>query len=350
MTYILSKNPLLETSMNKQLIGFVLTTFFSFSAFGAAYVHDRRQTVEELAHSTGESEHVLKNRFAATGVLLCTGGKLLCGDGKTICNTSEGTAEIAIGSQTIVTAAHIMEDPDTCLVEEQASHCTFTIETPTGTQSIKVDHLIEKGLDCPRSSGARNDWAVLKLSRPVTGVKPYRVDDTRTHTLRQGASVFLVCHSIDFIRKDARGKDYNPKHLASCAIKHPYPSWGRTTLASTDCDLDHACSGGSVLSGNEEDPALIGIPTQFDEPWDETKKAVEEHKVDTKEYYEAMTLSTRPNWASYITPVNGKFLNAIRKANGLPPFPLEDDTWGATTTAPSGLDQISRTPSLKGWE
>ena len=96
------------------------------------------------------------------------------------------------------------------------------------------------------------------LGRPQAEVGSERreatgVSQIKTGWIRVGDTVLSVCHSYDF--KPEMG---SPKHAGFCKVRMVYYS-PLAIYLGTDCDAGSACSGGSLLSGNEEDPALLAI-------------------------------------------------------------------------------------------
>jgi hypothetical protein len=186
----------------------------------------------------------------------------------------------------------------------------------SNNQNIKVASLADQGFRCPVLPHDYDDWAVMKLSRPVKGVVPYRVDPARS--LRVGDRVMSVCRSADFLRAGPGGVNFSPKHFSNCTIKAVYPEY--PDPPRSDCDVADMCSGGGVLSGNQNNPALLAIHTVQPETHDELKSAVKSKTVNIRPYDETA-------WSTEEVPVSGKFLDAILKAAGLPPVPKPPSIW-----------------------
>jgi hypothetical protein len=133
--------------------------------------HDHRLNEADFAASVGESKQTIHDRYAATGTLTC--------------ETYQGTAEIVLKNDTIVTAAHMFFFGTTCNVRGSAEKCVFSYTTFDGTsRTIKVKKMFDAGFKCrgiPKSDGAdlpdpKSDWAVLKLESSVDEVTPYQAE------------------------------------------------------------------------------------------------------------------------------------------------------------------------------
>jgi hypothetical protein len=270
---------------------------------------DRRRTEEEFAKDVGESLSTIHNRFAATGTLSCLGSIPCDGHPEKRCPvTVDGAAQLTVGTDVITTAGHSLIEPDSCLVMAKAENCTFTIVGNGRPQVIKVNNLVGQGFKCPAIPTPDLDWAVMKLSQKVKGVVPYHIDPNLVMGVKAGDQVLNVCRSMDFVRTNSKGVASNPKHINSCSVKRVYHGYGNPIYFSTDCDSAILCSGGSLLNGNQDDPALLGMNIRGDETKAVAEQAVKSHTVDKRPYDEQ-------NWGSRYVPFAGDFLEAIKRAN-----------------------------------
>jgi hypothetical protein len=268
---------------------------------------DRRRTEEEFAKDVGESFATIHNRFAATGTLSCLASKPCEGHPEKQCPfTMEASAQL-VGPDVITTAAHTLEDEKTCQPLSKAESCTFTIKGVGAPQMIKVSGLVEQGFKCPTTFRADLDWAVMKLSRAAREVSPYRIDHNLVEEVRSGDRVLTVCRSMDFVRRDRNGQPSNPKHINSCAVRKVYKMYGEPIYFSTDCNSSIYCSGGSLLNGNNDDPALLGMLVNDGEPLADAEKAFYSHTVNKHPFDEQ-------TWAARYIPFAGDFLEAIKRA------------------------------------
>jgi hypothetical protein len=83
-----------------------------------------------------------------------------------------------------------------------------------------------------------------------------------------------------------------------------------------------------VLSGNQDNPALLAIHVIQTESSDDEKIAVKNKTINIRSYDESA-------WSTQEVPVSGKFLDAILKAAGLPPVPKLPSIWD---TAPNNFE------------
>jgi hypothetical protein len=256
---------------------------------------DRRMTETEFAQAT--QQPFIRQLYAPTGTLVC----------RTATAEYEGSAQVTVANDVITTSAHILADNRmTCEKALDATACVFVVDVAGRTEQIAVERLVGKGFKCPAPPKEYQDWAVMKLRRPVIGITPYQVDAARIDRLKAGDKVVNVCHSSDFQRKDARGETMFPKHVAGCEIKRIY---GRFGVASSDCDIGGACSGGSLLSLDDADPALLGIVQGSFETVEQTQRSSATGIPNKGKYAENV-------WATHHVLVTGEFLATVRKAAG----------------------------------
>jgi hypothetical protein len=272
---------------------------------------DRRRTEEEFARDVGESVVTVHKRFAATGTLSCLGSMPCDGHPEKRCPiTSDLSAQLTVGRDVITTANHALIQSNSCLVLAKADDCTFKLAGDGKSQAIRVASLVGQGFKCPAIPTPDLDWAVMKLSQKVKGVVPYRIDSNLVTEVKPGSQVLNVCRSLDFVRPNSKGLPSNPKHINSCSVKGVYNGHGNPIYFSTDCDSAVLCSGGSLLNGNQDDPALLAINIKGDETKTVAEQAVKSHTVDKRPYDEQ-------NWGSRYVPFAGEFMEAIKRANAL---------------------------------
>jgi hypothetical protein len=274
--------------------------------------HDHRLNEAGFAASVGESKQTIHDRYAATGTITC-------GD-------REGTAEVTVKSDTIVTAAHMLYVDATCNPRGPAERCVFSYTKSDGTpRTIKVKKMFDLGYKCPGTPDPYADWAVMKLESPADGVTPYQVETKPAlengspvvFDLYQakpkpakGFSVVFVAHSIDFHIKDGSNRKIFPKHFQICEVrKHVNSEWDDPVYYYTDCDGAEYASGGGLLDGNHDNPILMGIDTAEWETDQQIQQAIDSGVPTKREYNE-------DSWTNAFTPVAGDFLRAIQAATG----------------------------------
>jgi hypothetical protein len=81
--------------------------------------HDHRLNEADFAASVGELKQTIHNRYAATGTITC--------------GNYEGSAEVTVKNDTIVTAAHMFYAGFTCAQDGHAESCVFSYSRLDGT-------------------------------------------------------------------------------------------------------------------------------------------------------------------------------------------------------------------------
>jgi hypothetical protein len=169
----------------------------------------------------------------------------------------------------------------------------------------------------------------MKLKQPIQGVQPYRVSPKEVGRMKDGDEVITVCHSADFMPKLG-----SPKHVGFCHLGKVY--WpGNPTYTTSDCDAGGFCSGGSMLSGNEDDPALLAITQGVNETPEEEDESIRHNRVNKKPYDEA-------NWSSGFVTVKGDFLEAIKSACSQNPIRERE-----AVAPPSAPPPVRNSPSIR---
>lgn len=314
----------------------------------ASYVHrvanfgdDPRRTMEEYAQDKSLPVSAVKKRFEATGTITCPSQEPCDDNPARTCPTiHEASAQLTLRPDVITTSAHLLADLGSCKIVGRADECTFQIEGSSRVRSVKVAKLLDigdplgkPGNHCPVKEAYRGDWAVMKLSQPVPEVTPYMVDLSGKH-FQEGDSLQVVCHSVDFTRPDRKGTTTQPKYIESCSVVHAiYRFW--IDIIQTDCASSHACSGGSLLTGEGDKLTL---------------RAVTRSGFDLKDIRRHLAEGWNPKpsdaWMSEFVPVSRDFLNALRKLEGLPPLVLSTK-WDERPQQPVDLKSLGRVPTMK---
>ena len=163
---------------------------------------------------------------------------------------------------------------------------------------------------CAGTQDARDDWAVVKLAKPVDDVIPYNVDYTKVLSVKVGTAVITVGHSFDIFRS-AKNTGSGAKHIGRCSLGNvdldaePY-------YMSGPCGCAPGCSGGTLLA-DDNTRSLLGITISSGR-----------HNFDFMRK-EAEAIPGRPNLfhysdidsATYYVPIAGHFLTALEDATGV---------------------------------
>lgn len=259
------------------------------------YDEEGRYTEEEYATKRGLSVADVQNRFAATGVITC--------------GRYTGSAQLTVTNETITTSAHIFGgcDPDPSRVPPKA--CTFTTKKGNDIQTRKISEVVENGFKCPSKPRKGEDWAVLKLQRPIERVKPYLLPSVSDFYIKPGDRVISVAAtSADFERRAPKtGNKSLPKSIEDCQIGTDYYWNGTLNLFDSTCDISFGASGGSILRASERGDVLLGIHVGMNNK-DKDSKNARNNDLVRGENYSAGT------FYSFHVPVDGEFLKAIERA------------------------------------
>lgn len=231
---------------------------------------DERQTFDQYALNKGVSPSTVEKTFAATGVLAC-------GD-------AQVTAQLTESSSVITTSGHFFKVPTEGCREMptlKSKKCSFythdgsgwNVEHPVDVSSLQLGTCVPGQHD--------GDWAVLKLSKPAKGVKPYTIPGESEALSEPQKVINPVAFSDNF----KVGGTY-PRSLTECSIKNA------GSLLLTDCDSGQGASGSANLKQERGSLKLIAI-TSYSEYGSE-------------------------GWSNYSVPLTGDFYRAVREAAGKP--------------------------------
>jgi hypothetical protein len=182
---------------------------------------DGRLTVADFAVRQGENPAVAQKRFSATGIVTC--------------GSTHSTAQLTVRSDIITTAAHAFYAPSGQL-RANPSSCVFVIEL--GSQTIEVPVLGETlrvGSNRPYDEPGVKDWAVVRLSKAVEGVTPYKLAATPSSL----GDILLVANRHQGWVHDGH------RAVEACAIRNAVK-----TLSSAPRELAIDCSTGQGASGS----------------------------------------------------------------------------------------------------
>lgn len=146
-----------------------------------------------------------------------------------------GSGALFLSGDTILTAAHIFFEAG-----KREAKCYFRAQTPgagwvplmAGASDIRF------GAANPKP-GSNNDWAIVRLSVPITGAAPFPPD---TAKVAAGDPLIVVSAHPD-------GVDVPPEIpvVQACTVRRAPVSSGPTSFYRTDCDATPASSGGMHL-------------------------------------------------------------------------------------------------------
>ena len=233
-----------------------------------------RRTEKQFADENHMTLSEAQNRYAATGKLIC---------GAYIEN-----ANITLKPDLIITTAHLfrkMRSPNPCELVVHSTECTFVTKIGNVTKTVKVQRKVAAGYDgrCPGDPPKyTDDWAILKLKKPIKGIQPYQV---LGRPIEVGQTVTSVeNNAADFAEKkyDARGNPIPLKSIGKCTVKDVY-----LNTFSSDCDFTYGNSGGAILIDDPaHPPALIGISIGNYEHHPQLQRAINSHRPNHCQYTE----------------------------------------------------------------
>ena len=213
------------------------------SGFGAAKIipvvvfgRNSRKTVEEFAAQEHVDATALRRAHQASGLIQC--------------GQAHGAGQLTLSDDVVTTAAHVFFDENGV---PRAKTCTFEIEVEGKPVSVPIDlHSIVAGSTNPYAIAAVHDWAVARLTHPVTGVTPYGLAAAERPNM-----------PIEFV---ARGHiDWGQGHRLSMERCHLHDqlsvSEEGTREFSFDCETGDGASGGAVIVGDgkpEVGAVLVG--------------------------------------------------------------------------------------------
>lgn len=187
-------------------------------------VSDARLTLPEFARRTGQDPKLFESRYAATGMVVCSG--------------VYSTAQLTLRNDVVTTAAHAFYDTDGNPRGDLAT-CHFNIMVDGKQLSVPLDvQSLQVGSRQPYSVAPVHDWAVVRLVQPVPGAQPYGIGGN-SHV---GAKVVLLAHRHRGWVHDGR------KAIETCAIR----TETRIDRVSAreiaiDCSAGEGASGSAIM-------------------------------------------------------------------------------------------------------
>jgi hypothetical protein len=255
-----------------------------------------RYTFEEYAAHKRLSTAVIRDRYAATGILVC-GGMM-------------GSAQLTGANNIVTTSAHLFEDEKTCAALANPSECIFKISQGAKVVGYRVAARVATGFTCPnnRKMKAGDDWAILRLEENVPGVTPYKYPYSESFARADDEQVIAVAGaSYDFFVTDRRGNKTYPRSIEDCTVKEVRYVSGNGAYVKTDCDGAMYSSGGSLMRATPRGDVLIGIFKGTSETHDMADEAVTVNRRNQRVY-------DSRNWFSLFVSATGEFLKALESA------------------------------------
>ncbi len=163
------------------------------------------------------------------------------------CGNAHGAGQLTLSNDVITTAAHVFFDENGA---PRSTSCSFNVTIEGRENQVQVDLAsIVAGSKNPYDADVAHDWAVARLTRPMSGVRPY------------GLASLADIHEEQPITFVARGHidwgDAKKLSMQDCML-HKKISAGEegTREFSFDCDTGDGASGGAVMF--DRDYARVG--------------------------------------------------------------------------------------------
>ncbi|PNG25429.1 trypsin-like peptidase domain-containing protein [Methylocella silvestris] len=195
---------------------------------------DSRRTVEQFAAEEKLSAPHLRQKFAASGLIECGG--------------AHGAGQLTLTDDLVTTAAHVFFDEQGV---PRAKTCTFVNEVDGKEVRTPIDSAsIVAGSKDPYAVAAVHDWAVARLTRPVTGAAPYGLAGAQSPNT---PTEFVARGHMDW-------GDGRKLSMEKCGF-HDQLSTGDegTREFSFDCETGDGASGGALIFGDKGDPMVGAI-------------------------------------------------------------------------------------------
>lgn len=198
-------------------------------------VSDARLTLPEFAAKTGQDPKIFEKRYAATGMVVCSG--------------VYSTAQLTVRNDIVTTAAHAFYDTDGNPRGDLAT-CHFTIMVEGKHRSIPLDvPTLKVGSRNPYAVSPVYDWAVVRLAKPVPGAQPYGIATAGP----TGTEVVMLAHRHRGWVHDGR------KAIEPCTIRvESRVDQVSPREIAIDCSAGEGASGSAIMVPGKAGP-MIGI-------------------------------------------------------------------------------------------
>jgi hypothetical protein len=198
-------------------------------------VTDARLTLPEFAKKTGQDPALFETRYAATGMVVCSG--------------VYSTAQLTVKDDLITTAAHAFYDTDGNPRGDLAT-CHFNIMADGKQMSVPLDvQSLQVGSRNPYAVSPVHDWAVVRLAQSVPAAQPYGIGSVGP----VGMPVVMLAHRH-------RGWVHDGlKAIEACAVR----TESRVEKMSPreiaiDCSAGEGASGSAIMIPGQSG-AMVGI-------------------------------------------------------------------------------------------
>jgi hypothetical protein len=205
------------------------------NAGAVTLVSDARLTLPEFARKSGQDPALFENRYAATGMIVCSG--------------VYSTAQLTVKSDVVTTAAHAFYDTDGN-PRGDLSTCHFAIMSEGKQLQVPLDvSSLVVGSRNPYALAPVHDWAVVRLVRAVPDAQPYGIGDPGP----VGTPIVMLAHRH-------RGWVHDgAKAIEPCAIRvESLTEKDMPRELAIDCSAGEGASGSAIMVPGAA-TSMIGI-------------------------------------------------------------------------------------------
>jgi len=196
---------------------------------------DARLTLPEFAAKTGQDPDLFEKRYAATGMIVCSG--------------VYSTAQLTIRNDVVTTAAHAFFDADGS-PRGSLSECTFNVMVEGKQKAIGLDvSSLRVGSRNPYAVAPVHDWAVIRLAEAVPSAQPYAIGNPGP----VGMPIVLLANRH-------RGWVHDGlKAIEPCAIRIERRVDAKSAREiAIDCSAGEGASGSAIMSPGAA-TTMVGI-------------------------------------------------------------------------------------------
>jgi Trypsin-like peptidase domain len=205
------------------------------NAGAVTLVSDARLTLPEFARKSGQDPALFESRYAATGMIVCSG--------------VYSTAQLTVTNDVVTTAAHAFYDTDGN-PRGDLSTCHFNIMSDGKQLQVPLDvSSLVVGSRNPYALAPVHDWAVVRLVRAVPAARPYGIGEPGP----VGTPIVMLAHRH-------RGWVHDgAKAIEPCAIRvESLTEKDMPRELAIDCSAGEGASGSAIMNPGEAG-AMVGI-------------------------------------------------------------------------------------------
>lgn len=208
----------------------------SSPALGFIVGEDDRDEITRTAGSLGLSKAEIDQAYFCTGTIVCPYGR---GSAGLVCasNSMKGSCT----ADRLVTSRHLFTEPLRPFLRKEIDKCKFHNYRGFSTHLKMQDLALAEPIPYLHYIDERADRAVIRLSKPVPGCRPYNVEGVKS-----GDDLIALTH----VQQDIKAK-FSGKHPLAyrCKALRLFSTFnGGPDMLYGDCDTEPGASGALLLS------------------------------------------------------------------------------------------------------